>query len=235
MGLIKRITSIRFLHFTMSNLRTMKKLMKFGGGLLGANALLMLLTPFNKVIISRYVGVESVTVYEIAYNSTMYIRGIASAGLAALMPEISRLSAQANSNKTRIRYLYSQSVKLMSLLGIPLFAVVFVFATPLLKLCLQDGFNPILPIAFKIMLIGAFISLLSIPAHFIIMGLGHSEKIFISHAIISMLNVIFVIIFIILISNLSVNAFVIAATLGILGSTLYLLKQSKILVRHPKS
>ena len=232
-GLIKRITSIRFLQFTMFDLRTMKKLVKFGGELLGANALLMLLTPFNKVMISRYVGIESVTVYEIAYNSTMYIRSIAAAGLQALMPEISRLSTQANSNIMRIRHIYSQSVKLISLLGIPLFAVVFVFATPLLKLWLQDGFNPILPMTFKIMLIGAFISLLSIPAHFTIMGLGYSGKIFLSHAIISTLNVIFVIIFIIFISNLSVNTFVISATLGIFGSTFYLLKQYNILVRHP--
>jgi len=54
----------------------------------------MLLSPLNKLILSRYAGVASVPVYEIALMGTMQIKGLVSAGHGALVPEISKVSAE---------------------------------------------------------------------------------------------------------------------------------------------
>jgi len=229
---VKRIIPIRFLCFGKLKISTVKKLMSFGSGLLGANMISMLLTPFNKIMISRYIGLESVAVYEIVYNSAMSMRSIAASGIGALTPEMSRLSAKADLYKKRIDHIYRRTIWMMLMLGIPLFLVVFLLATPLLTFWLQDGFNPMLPNAFRIMLIGAFISLLGIPAYFTITGLGYSGKIFFCHAILAVLNVLIVISFIVLFEDLSVNIFFIAIALGTLGSTIYLLIQYKLLSRN---
>ncbi len=53
----------------------------------------MLLSPFNKLMLSRYAGVDSIPVYEIAYTGSMRVRGLAEVGIRALMPEVSRLGA----------------------------------------------------------------------------------------------------------------------------------------------
>jgi O-antigen/teichoic acid export membrane protein len=52
----------------------------------------MLFSPFNKLMLSRYAGVASLPVYEIAFTGSMYVRSFVEAALRALVPKISYLS-----------------------------------------------------------------------------------------------------------------------------------------------
>ncbi len=92
LALIRRMAPIRILRTGNLRLARMRQLLGFGSGVLGTSLLSMLLSPFNKVMLSRYAGVASIPIYEIAYTGSMQIRGLAEAGIRALMPEVSRIA-----------------------------------------------------------------------------------------------------------------------------------------------
>jgi O-antigen/teichoic acid export membrane protein len=227
---VHRQFPIRLWRVSQINRKSLQRLVNFGGILMGGNVLEMMLSPFNKVIISRYVGVESIPIYDIAFNSTMYIRGLAAAGFSAIMPEISRLFGIPKNNLKKIREIYSRSIKLAFLYGIPVFLLFFLIATPLLKLWLQQRFHPLLPMTFRIMLIGAFMSLMGVPAYYTLIGLGYPKLIFISHAIQSGVNVIIVAFLIVTLLTSTQNVMM-AVMLGMGASTGYLLWQSRCALR----
>ena len=187
----------------------------------------MFLVPVNKLIISRFIGVQAIPIYDISYNVAMNIRGIAAAGLGALTPEVSRLSILAESGSKQIRRIYIKSMKLILLCGAPAFLIVFIFAHPLLQMWLQKTFNPLLSSMLRILLVAGFVSLLGIPAHYTIIGLGSSNKIFLSSVIRSGLNFLGIVLVITLSASLSINTFAWTTAIGMTCATLYLLLQFK--------
>jgi O-antigen/teichoic acid export membrane protein len=171
---IFRIAKIRFLRMSNLDNHRGKRLLSFGSTVFGGSLASMLLGPFNKLMLSRYAGISSIAVYEIAFTGSMQVRGLIEAGLRALMPEISRLDgSKLEYAKNRIIQIYHHAIRLIILFGIPLYGALFVFAPLLLRLWLGNGFVETLPTAFRIMLISvSFLSLVGIPAYYTIMGLG---------------------------------------------------------------
>ncbi len=133
----------------------------------------MLLSPFNKLILSRYAGVSVVPVYEIAFNGSMQVRSLFEAGLRAIMPEISRIGANMTIQaKNRIAQLNSRFMKLILFFGVPVYAVLMIFAPPLLRIWLGEKLAETLPNAFRIMMFATFFTLVGVPAYNTIIGLG---------------------------------------------------------------
>ena len=181
---VRKIISIRI--FSLSNLNTQygRRLLSFGGGVFGSSLIGMLLSPFNKLMLSRYAGVSTVPIYEIAYTGSMQVRGLFEVGLRALMPEISRIGADMTSYaKDRISQIYHRAMKFVLLFGIPLYAVLIIFTPLLLRIWLGDKFVETLPDAFRIMLIATFISLLGVPPFYFLMGMGRIRAIFVGRTI----------------------------------------------------
>jgi O-antigen/teichoic acid export membrane protein len=117
----------------------------------------MLLNPFNKLMLSRYLGVAALPVYEIAYTASMRVRGTVETGLRALVPKISYLSANINQSAVnKILEIYRRSMKLIFVLGAPLYLGLIVFSPFLLKIWLGEKFVDTLPAAFQLMLVGTF-------------------------------------------------------------------------------
>ncbi|MEP6714593.1 MAG: oligosaccharide flippase family protein [Terriglobia bacterium] len=160
------------------------KMLGFGSWVFGSSLVNMTLTPINRVLISRYAGIAALPLYEIAFGSSMKIRSLLESGIRAMMPEISRLGAGlAWHSRKRADTLNRAGMKLIFRLGLPLYATLLVFARPVLRIWLrsqfQEGFTPI----FRIMLIGSFLSLLCVPAYYILMGLGEARRCFLSAVI----------------------------------------------------
>lgn len=182
--LIWRIARIRFLQIGNLSIRCCKRLLSFGLGLFGGSLMGMLLSPFNKLMLSRYAGVSVIPVYEIAYNGSMQVRALIEAGLRALMPEISRISANLTRHaKDRISQIYHRAMRLIFLFGIPMYATLVIFSPLLLRVWLGESFVEALPGAFRIMLIGTFSSLLCVPAYYTLMGLGRVRHCLVSHVV----------------------------------------------------
>jgi O-antigen/teichoic acid export membrane protein len=68
---IPRVAPVRVFRVRYLDAASLMRLMRFGGGVMGGTILSTLTGPLNKLLLSRYAGVESVPIYEIAWNATM--------------------------------------------------------------------------------------------------------------------------------------------------------------------
>ena len=225
---IWRIVRIRFLQIGNLSSRRSKRLLSFGLGLFGGSLMGMLLSPFNKLMLSRYAGVSVIPVYEIAYNGSMQVRALIEAGLRALMPEISRLGANMTRHaKDRISQIYRRAMRLICLFGILMYGGLIIFLTPLLKFWLKQRFVEELPGVFRIMLISTFVSLLSVPSYYTFLGSGMVRYTLISHIILSSINILMVLAIVFIWHKISVETVSWTILTAMAVSTLYLTRQNK--------
>ncbi len=225
LALIRRVAPIRILRTGNLRLARMKQLVSFGSAVLGGSLLSMLFSPFNKVMLSRYVGVASIPVYEIAFTGSMHVRNLIEAGLRPLMPEISRLNGSAGEHTAaKIRRLYRRSTGLILLAGTPIYLILSIFAPLLLQLWLRDRFTEALPWALRIMLLGTFINLLGAPAYWTLMGKGHVWRNLGAYLVQSTVNLIGVLL-ILIVSRVTILSVVIAASTSMAAVPLYLFTQ----------
>jgi O-antigen/teichoic acid export membrane protein len=228
LALIHHIAPIQILRTGNLRLARMKQLLSFGSAVLGGSLLSMLFGPFNKIVLSRYVGVASIPLYEIAFTGSMYVRNLIEAGLRPLMPEISRLNGSTGQHAAeKITRLYRRSTGLILLAGTPVYLILFIFVPPLLQLWLRDRFAEALPWAFRIMLLGTFINLLGVPAYWTLMGKGHVWRNLGAYLVQSTVNLAGVLI-ILTVSRVTIHGVMIAAATSMAAVPLYLFVQ----IRH---
>jgi len=224
---IKRIAAIRLLRLDNLDVQRGKHLLSFGGTVFGGSLISMFLSPFNKIMLSRYAGVSTIPVYEIAFNGSMQIRALFEAGLRAMMPEISRIGGEMTINaKERILQLYHRAMKLILMFGIPIYGVLAIFAPLLLRIWLGEKFTETLPGAFRIMMIGTFLGLVGVPAYYTLMGTGHVRYNLGAHIAQAIINIM-IIICILIVSKVSINVVVCSSSAAMAGASLYLILQKR--------
>lgn len=172
------------------------RLVKFGGTITVSKAFAMFLEPFIKVAITRYIGLTEVTYFEIANKVVMQIRSLFERGISAIMPEVSRLSATIKNAKVRISEMMRRVNRLNVLVGSSVFILLFFIGEPLLKLWLSAGYCEVITIAFRIIIVGYLINLLSVPSYYYFMGSGQVRFCFFNHLIQTVLNFILVVVLI---------------------------------------
>lgn len=220
---IHRIVNFRLFYVCNFNLHYCLRILRFSGGIVGGSLVSMLVSPFNKLMLSRYVGVASIPVYDIAFNGSVHIRSLIQFAFNPLVPEASRLSTAMTKCATdRITNVFCRAVKLIIICGVPLYSIMFILATPLLKLWLGQKFDATLPAVFRIITIGALLSLLSVPSFNILLGIGRVRHCLTSHLIQGFTNVAVVII-VSLLFNLSLVSVAWGVTLGMSIKAFYLL------------
>lgn len=226
--LIWRIAHIRLLRIGNLSGRCCKRLLGFGLGLFGGSVMNMLLSPFNKLMLSRYAGVSTIPVYEIAYSGSMQVRALIAVGLSALMPEVSRIGANMTIQaKNRISQLNSHAMKLILFFGVPAYAVVMIFAPLLLKLWLGTKFEETLPDAFRIMMVATFFTLVGVPACYTITGLGKIRYFVIASVISVGGNFVLVTAYYALTRHLSVYSIGLCLVISFAVSTAYLICKAR--------
>jgi len=222
---IGRIVHVSFWNIGNINRVYLYRLFQFGGTIFSGSLINMFFSPFNKLMLSRYVGVAALPVYEIAYTGSMRVRSLVESGLRALVPKISYLSAELNNQATnKILEIYRRSMKLIFVFGAPLFLVLLVSSPFLLKIWLGGKFVETLPGNFQLMLVGSFLSLLSVPAYYTFMGINKVGYCLISQLIQSVSNVIIVIAIVIFIHSLHIQQIVLAVILGMSLASFYLIR-----------
>jgi O-antigen/teichoic acid export membrane protein len=225
---IRWIVRSRLFGIGRIDLQRCGRLLRFGSGILGSSLLDMLLNPFNKLILSRYTGVSSIPIYEVAFTGSMQIRSLAEVGLRALVPEVSRIGGNMTREaKDRISGIYHRAMRLIFLCGIPMYGGLIILLTPLLKVWLGQRFVDELPGPFRIMLISAFISLLGVPAYYTLLGLGMVRNIFVSHIILSGVSALIVLTMIVVWHNISVEKISLGILTATVVATAYLTWQNK--------
>ena len=221
---IRRMVSIRLLRISNLNAHRCKRLLRFGCGMFGSSLINMLLSPFNKLMLSRYVGVSAITIYEIAYTGSMQIRALFETALRPMMPEISRIGAAMTSQaRHRILQLNSKAIRFILFLGVPGYTVLMIFAPFLFRIWLRGELDETLPGAFRIMLIATFFTLVGVPAYYTIIGLGKIRS-FVTATVISVGgNFILVTAYYALTRHLSVSIIGLCIAISFAVSTVYLI------------
>lgn len=175
----------------------LKKMAGFGGTMTASRLISMLLVPFNKIVIAKYIGLSEVTYFEIANKVVMQIRSLFVIGTRAIMPEISKTSAIGKNSPNKIGCIFKKGMKLVSYVGVPTFILLFFSVPFLLSLWLSNAYVPMIGNAFRIILVGFLINLLSVPIYYLFMGIGKVSYCFINHFAQSILNVVIISIFIV--------------------------------------
>lgn len=229
---IRRIANIHFLQTANLDVQRGKHILSFGGAVFGGSLINMFLSPFNKLMLSRYAGVSAIPVYEIAFKGSMQVRNLIAASLSALMPEVSRIGASMTEySRNRITSIYRRAMKLIFLLGVPLYVGLIIAAPLLLRVWLGDRFVETLPPAFRIMLIATFFSLLFVPTYYTLLGLGWVRQCFYAYVIQAGTNAFIVVAIVVLGSTLSVIHVVCAVLAGMSITSIYLTSQKYRILR----
>lgn len=170
---IRRIIPIRLMRTGNLDMDRCKRILSFGSGIMGGTLVSMLGSPFSKFMLTRYAGITTVPVFEIAFNGAMQFRNLIEAGFRAFMPELSRITANMNQKVIeRIGTLNRRAFELIIFAGIPMYLTMLIFASPLLKIWLRGNFSEAIPSAFVVMLIATFVNLCSVPSYYFLMGMG---------------------------------------------------------------
>jgi O-antigen/teichoic acid export membrane protein len=171
------------------SLTRMKSLLRFGGGMLSASALGMLIGPLNKAFISRYLGLGEVPTYEMAYSAASQFRSVGEAGVRALMPEVSRLGSHRDAGSRKaIWALNRRALILIVTVGLPVFLTVFAGSGILLKFWLGSRATVELQQSFRIMIAGTFLGLLGTPCYYTLVGLGNVRAVIQTYAALAVTN-----------------------------------------------
>jgi len=228
---IGRIVHLQIWDIGNINRVYIKNLFNFGGTVFSGSLISMLFNPFNKLMLSRYAGVATLPIYEIAFTGSMYVRSLVEAGLRALVPKISHLSANLNDQAAnKILEIYRRSMKLIFVFGAPFYGVLLVCSPFILKIWLGERFVETLPGAVQLMLGGTFLNLLCVPAYYTLMGINKVGYCLISHIIQSVANFILVIAIVIFIHTLNIQQVVLSVALGMSLASFYLIRKLRTIL-----
>lgn len=221
---IRRVVGRRLFSRGSVSRKKVMDLVGFGAPLAGSGLLYLFVGPFNKLMISRFLGLAAVPVFEIAQRGAMELRGVLVNGLNALMPEISASSARGAWD--RIRLINARSLRLIGLAGGVLYLPVLLAASFLLHIWLGSRYVEPLAEIFRILFFSSFVSLVGVPAYYTLMGMGRAHQCMISHVIQAALSIVIVLGTMWSAFTLTLPVFALSVGFGHLFSTLYLMWQT---------
>ena len=150
----------------------------------GASLLTVMVSPLNKVLLSRFAGLAGVSQFDIAYSLAMRIRSVFECGLRALIPQIGCMYGAEGANcANAVRRVAFRASSIVAVVGAPVFAVAFLLSDHLLRLWLGERYAPSISAAFRPLLAGCFINLVSMPVYYSVLGLGYASLCFRSAAV----------------------------------------------------
>lgn len=168
------------------------ELLRFGGTMFSARIVSMLMEPFNKVIISRYIGLAEVSYYEIGLRGATQLRSLYEMGLKAIMPRVSELQQKTSNFRQAVAKIHKKCLLFITLFALPVFIVLFILSNIVLSLWLRERYNPQISTALRWFLFSYFINLQIVPIYYIFMGIGKAKYCFLAHLITSASNIIII-------------------------------------------
>ncbi len=229
---VRRLETIHFIRARNWDARWAARILRFGGGVTGMSLVNMFLSPFNKLMLTRYVGLEVVPIYEIGYRLSMQLRALFQMFFRALLPEFSRESAKRTSKAfKRIWHLNRHALRLILTCALPGYATLMIVATPLLQVWLGQGYVEPMSGVLRIFLLATFLSLLCVPSYYTLLGLGRVSLCLLSSLIQSGVNVAIVLGFILTRSVFSVYSVAFAVLVGMAMTSMFLIVQARRSIR----
>jgi O-antigen/teichoic acid export membrane protein len=228
LALIRQSTRSGFWFRLSWDRQRLRRILNFGSWVFGASIVNTVITPLNRLFITRFAGIAAVPVFDIAFVSCFKVRSLFESGFRSLAPEFSSLSV-LNPGGAHQRVSATDRKGLRALyLGTPVYLAIFLFCGWGLKLWLRGRFTPELPDVFRIMLVGTYASMWGLQPWYALLGFGRSRHILISNIVQAVANISFVLLWPVVTHR---SATLITVTLGtsagLFFSMLYLRWQGK--------
>jgi O-antigen/teichoic acid export membrane protein len=161
-----------FIHPSHASWPEFKKLFRFGG-LLQVSVLSSLVNfHFDKLLLSKFIGLTSLTFYDIGARVVGKIRGFPLVIATSLLPAFSSLSV--SNEIERVRTAYIRSSKLMLAFLIPIFGGLFVIASVLIRLWLGDGYGLTI-LTLRVLSVAYCVNVFTSIASNVAQGMGHPQ------------------------------------------------------------
>jgi len=178
LGFIMSVYLLGFFPFSVKSIRwgRVRETVNFGGSLTAGALLAMFTEPFNRFILGQYVSLSAAAVYDVASRVVLQVKGVLE---GCFRPFVAQSSAYFTSGQDeKIRELSRLSVRLVFLLGVPMFLVLIVWAPELMGLWLKGTVMPGISYAFRGFAFAYVFSLMVTPAYYLFMGIGRKEVCF---------------------------------------------------------
>ena len=200
-----------------------RKLLGLSSTVFASSLAAAVFVPLNKIVLSKYVGLSAVPLYDMAFNISMRVRGLFEMPLRPIMPALSHaVSAREEDLRSAVGGISKHANRLLLIAGIT-FSTLFVLANPVLRVWLRRSFEPSLTGSLRVALIGAFISLLGVPAYYSLLGVGKASTLFWSHILQSSTNVAIVVVTFIVGHPLSAISLLGASSIAMTASSCFLI------------
>jgi len=198
-----------------------RRLLRLASTVFATSLAAALFVPLNKLLLSRYVGLSAVPVYDLAFTGSMRLRALFEMALRPIMPALSSAVSSGRNLHAELERVNHKAQSLLILGGLA-FGLVFLFADPLLRIWLRHSMNPAIPGALRLALLGAFVSLLGVPAFYALLGLNRAGSLFVSHVIQSATNAAVVLLAVVVGFRVSLSMLLAASGLAMGASTCFL-------------
>lgn len=128
--------------------------------------------PLSKILISRFAGLETLALYEMAYKLVSLPRNAAVSGVQATIPTVTRLMATDRVEASR---LYTKSVRIVSLAGAAL-GLGSVIGSPVVSWMMLGRIDTTLILFVSLLALGFFVNTIGAPAFTLGMATGQMRN-----------------------------------------------------------
>lgn len=132
----------------------------------------LLVFQIDRVLISRYLGLEAVALYEVGNRAASYGRAFIVALFTPLIPAASDLAAR--NEQSLLAGLYRRAFKFMALAALPVGALTVALAGPLVELWMGPGFE-LAALTLQLLLPAYLVNVFTGPGYFILNGINRPE------------------------------------------------------------
>jgi O-antigen/teichoic acid export membrane protein len=132
----------------------------------------LLIFQIDRILLSRYLGLEAVAYYEVGSNIAFYAKTFLNVLFAPLVPAVSAL--QASDGYAIITGLYNRSFKFLVMLAVPFCLLAAALANPFIRMWMGDGFA-LSALTLQLLMPAYLLNILIGPGVFILNGMARPE------------------------------------------------------------
>ena len=152
--------------------QTLKQIFSFSWKVQTSNIAQLMIFQVDRILLSRYLGLEAVAYYEVGSNAAYYAKSFLTVIFAPMVPAASAL--QANNEHSLITGLYNRSFKFMVMLSVPFCFLVMAIANPFFQSWMGPGFG-LSAITLQLLMPAYLINILTGPGTFILNGINRPD------------------------------------------------------------
>lgn len=166
-------------------MRVLREMLGYGANVQAAALFMLFFDPVTKALMARFGGAAAAGYFEMANQVVLRVRSLIVAANQAVVPHVATVAV---TEPGRLERLYHESMRLLVVVSLPVFALLFAWADGIVWL-LVDRYQPELVVSIGILAIAWGSNIFAGPAYFANMGVGRVGWNTVSHLVMGVLNV----------------------------------------------